>query len=150
LPRCDSDKDSLTTAASHELTEAATDPYPEYGSMGYDLIKKSPWNPAGGEIADLCEFVSGVPEGSYTVTRAWSNENAKLGQQPCVPVPTDNADIPYFNAGIVNELQTAKAGDTLTTEVDCYSFGPLPNDLTLQTQANSSNILTFEFDKPTC
>jgi hypothetical protein len=82
------------------------------------------------------------------VTRAWSNENAKIGQQPCVPTPTD--DLPYFNAGIVNEILKAAPGETVTTEVDCYSFGPLPNDMALEAQPFANGALSFQFDPPKC
>lgn len=150
IPRCDASEDSITTTVSHELTEAATDPHPIFGQMGYALTKKSAWNPAGGENADMCEFVSGVQEGPYTVTRVWSNTNAKLGDQPCIPVPDDPNGLPFYDAGIKDEILKAPPGGSATTNVYCYSFGPLPNAMTLNGMTYGKNILTFEFDKPTC
>jgi hypothetical protein len=142
--------DDLTVTVSHELNEAATDPHPAVGTMGYYLADGTPWNLAGGESSDLCEFVSSVTEGMYAVTRTWSNANAKLGQQPCVPVPPDPQNMPFFNAGLVNDWFHPKAGQTVETDVQCYSFGPLPNEMTLTTQAHSKGILTMTLSKPTC
>jgi hypothetical protein len=150
IPRCDNSEPSLTVTTSHELTEASTDPHPIFGQLGYMLTKKTAWNPAGGENADMCEFVSGVQEGPYYVTRAWSNANAKLGDQPCVPVPDDPDGLPYYNAGIKDEIMKAPPGGTVSTNVYCYSFGPLPNPMTLQGQTYGKNKLTFTFDPPTC
>jgi len=148
MPRCGGGQEELTVSASHEFAEAATDPHPG-SSLAYVLTTDGAWNPAGGETADMCEFVSGVQEGDYYVTRVWSNKNAKIGQQPCVPVPPDPANLPYYNAGIVNEELDASPGDTVTTDVDCYSFDKLPNPITLEAQSFSGT-LQFEFDPPTC
>ena len=149
LPRCGSNQMGMTVTASHEFIEASTDPHPE-GLYAWDLTSLSAWNPAGGEDADLCEFVGGTTEGMYAVTRGWSNAAAKIGQQPCVPVPADPQNIPYFNAGVVTDILKVHPGGSATTDIDCYSFGPLPNPITLTTQANSKQVLTLTFDKDTC
>ncbi len=152
IPRC-SGRDSLPITVSHELTEAATDPLPGTllaGSSGWVLNDQSPWNPAGGENADMCEFVSPVTENGYSLTRVWSNANAKIGQQPCIPVPPETAAIPYFNAAITDEILIAKPGDTVSTQLVCYSFGPLAGPLTVSAQTWSQGTLTFSFDPPTC
>jgi hypothetical protein len=146
LPRC-GPQDELTVSASHEITEAATDPHPDF-APGYAIMDPhSPWAPLGGEDADLCELVGGTSEAGYALARAWSNENAKKGDQPCMPVPA--GPTPFFDAGIVKERLKAKPGDTVTTPVECYSFGPLANDISLDAM-NKSGALTFSFDKPTC
>jgi hypothetical protein len=146
------DIDNVTETASHELTEAATDPHPINGTPGYVLLKTSPWTTLGGENGDMCAGVSGVVENGWSLTRVWNNPNAAEGNQPCVPVPdpVSGAALPYFNAAIVHDTLKANPGDTVSTEVDCYSFGPLANDLTLIGQGFSKKTLTFSFDKPTC
>lgn len=156
LPRCGS-LDSLTVAASHEITEASTDPNPALlaglpnTTGGWVLDGPTAWSSpqAGGENADLCEFFGSVSEGGYALTRAWSNAAAKLGENPCVPVPPDPAGLPYFNAAIVDEILTASPGGDVSTELRCYSFGPLPGPMDLATQSFSQT-LTFEFSQPSC
>lgn len=144
--------DSVTETASHEFTEAATDPHPINGVPGYVLLKNSPWTTLGGENGDMCAGVSGVVENGWSLTRVWNNPNAAEGNQPCVPVPEPlNGEVlPYFNAAIVTDTLKANPGDTVSTEVDCYSFGPLPADMQLVGQAFSKKTLQFSFDKDTC
>jgi hypothetical protein len=90
LPDCGG-FDQLTSALSHELIEAATDPYPQIqpgygqtddGHLTWSLV-------AGGEVGDLCEFNNDayfMPQGfPWTVQRTWSNSEAFAGRDPCVP-----------------------------------------------------------------
>lgn len=90
LPQC-AGFDELTNAASHELIEASTDPYPQsvpaYGQtddahLVYSFI-------GGGEVGDLCEFNDDArftPQGfPWVVQRSWSNSEAFLGKDPCAP-----------------------------------------------------------------
>lgn len=151
IPRCGG-KGSITTTASHEIAEACTDPHVGLFDGGYYLFDETPWNPPGlgGEVADMCEFYGSVTEGGYKLARSWSNANAKIGQNPCQPAPADPSNAPYYNAAVVEETLEANPGDTVATQVDCYSFGPLPNPLTLEGQAFAQGILTFQFDPPTC
>lgn len=104
LPRCAgygsfSELDELTGALSHEVVEAATDPfartYPAY------IVVDDPhniWNAVTfGEVGDLCAF---PPQSfqrlvdNYVVQRSWSNVSAKAGHDPCVPLLSE----PYYNA----------------------------------------------------
>ncbi len=89
-----------TVDMSHELVEAATDPFPD-SAPAYtqeddaDIV----WTfVADGEVADMCEFnddANVVPPGStYMVQRSWSNAAAQKFQNPCVPVVTTT---PYLN-----------------------------------------------------
>lgn len=150
IPRCGNRGNDLTVTVSHEVTEAATDPRPRSARAGYNITEQIAWNLAGGENADLCEFVSPVSEGGYDLTRAWSNANARIGQQPCVPVPPDPTGTPYFNAGVTNEDVYAKAGESVVVDVQCYSFGPLPNPITVEAQPFSAQNLDFSFSPSTC
>ncbi len=148
INRCGSDQGQLTETASHEFSEAATDPHPLTGGLAYMIISDSPWTVAGGEVGDMCSEVGGVTEQGYSLTRVWSNSAAAKGDQPCVPNP--DPTMPFFDAGLEHDTLTANAGETVTTKVDCYSFGPLPNAMTLQAQPYSPQSLTITFDKPTC
>ena len=98
------DLQQRTVNISHELVEAATDPYPNsntaYGQTDdADIV----WTFAtGGEVADMCEFNDDtyvIPPGStYMVQRSWSNKAAKALTDPCVPL---TAKGPYFNTAPV-------------------------------------------------
>jgi hypothetical protein len=98
--------DSLTAVTSHELVEAATDPYPNTSSAFGDVDEADvAWSICGfgGEIGDLCEarqdnffYPSDI---GYRIQRSWSDKAAKAFHDPCVPYPA--ADTPYFNAAPV-------------------------------------------------
>jgi hypothetical protein len=93
--------DERTTAISHELVEAATDPFP-MSDPAYQLEDRADviWTViSGGEVGDMCAFNDDayyVPSGSrYMVQRTWSNAAARQMQNPCVPYATA---APYFNS----------------------------------------------------
>jgi hypothetical protein len=84
---------TTTIALSHELVEAATDPYPEsapaYATVDAD---HEAWALAVGgysELGDLCwngEATQAQPlVGKYMAQRTWSNAQAAAGHDPCVP-----------------------------------------------------------------
>jgi hypothetical protein len=100
IPRCPAipgltELQTLTLSASHELVEAATDPYPNYdpawlnvdaAHVYYDEANQ------GSEIADMCENDPESPISSgasssfpFVVQRFWSNAAAAAGHDPCVP-----------------------------------------------------------------
>jgi len=146
--RC-GDLDQVTETASHEFTEAATDPHPiNVQSLGYMLLTSNAWTLLGGENADMCAGVSSVRENGWNLTRSWVNQNAAIGQQPCLPAE-DNG-VPYFNAGIADDTMATEAGATVKTEVSCYSFGPLPRPMELSVQAYGKSGLRFALDQKTC
>ena len=66
---------NLTTAASHELVEAVTDP--DVGLATHLAAPLSWYDPANGEIGDICAgltaTVVGADARSYTVQKEWSN-----------------------------------------------------------------------------
>jgi len=95
------DLQERTVDMSHELVEAATDPFPD-SDPAYtqeddaDIV----WTlVTDGEVADMCEFnddANVIPPGStYMVQRSWSNAAAARFENPCVPVVTTT---PYFNS----------------------------------------------------
>jgi hypothetical protein len=148
--RCSDRLDDVTMTASHELTEAATDPHPiDAASCGFVTLQDNAWTGLGGENADMCAGVSGVNEAGWALTRVWNNVTAAAGNQPCVPAP-DTGGTPYYNAGIVHDVLTIPPGGAVQTEVDCYAFGPLPAPMSLEALVTSNSPLRIGFDQKTC
>jgi hypothetical protein len=103
IPRCTSaeetELDALTRSVSHELVEAATDPFvdsrpayafPDERGAGWALG-------AGAEVGDLCSSepaAYGDLVGGHSVARTWSNRAASAGHDTCVPA----LPAPYYNA----------------------------------------------------
>jgi hypothetical protein len=95
------DLQERTIDMSHELVEAATDPFPDTNPAytqedDADIV----WTlVTDGEVADMCEFnddANVIPPGStYMVQRSWSNAAAARFENPCVPVVTTT---PYLNS----------------------------------------------------
>jgi hypothetical protein len=113
------DLQQRTVNISHELAEAATDPFPNsdpaYGQTdNADIL----WTiVTGGEVADMCEFNNdayAIPAGSkYMVQRSWSNKAAKASTNPCVPVPAAYA--PFFDASVAGpDMLSVKGTGVLT------------------------------------
>jgi hypothetical protein len=102
MPRCSPDLDSMTIVTSHELIEAATDPYP-FTQGAYQLTDADHlvWSyTPGAELGDMCEYVAAAAQrlvGNYAVQRTWSNASAAAGHDPCVPVMPG----PYMSASPV-------------------------------------------------
>jgi hypothetical protein len=96
-PRCTEAFDEFTIGATHELFEAATDPFP---------LKNPAWagtdpGHAGfrGEVGDLCDYggpanANGVAMFGTRVERFFSNAKAAKGGDPCLP----DLGLPYFDA----------------------------------------------------
>jgi|GEM_PF-3437525 len=118
---------NLTEVVSHEVSEAATDPFP-FTAQGWMASNQ----PLGGEISDLCSGLGltysvtedqpdgGTQDVSYFVTRNWSNAAAKAGDQdPCRPII---AGRPYFNVGVspTNIVVDTSNGDNVTEELAEY------------------------------
>jgi hypothetical protein len=146
IPTC-SDFDGLhginaiTGAASHELIEAVTDPYPQVDPAYVEPDDAHVfWEAAlgGGEVGDMCAQFPGVfttfAELPYKVQRTWSNASASAGHDPCVPELPGEV---YFNAapaltdaipsnvGEGGDLRGVKVplGQTRTIDVDLFSEG---------------------------
>jgi hypothetical protein len=85
---------ALTPTISHEIVEAATDPFTTTAPAYFDVDERHTiWSVAinGGEVADLCENetpdLTTPDDIGYPVQRIWSNDAVKAGTGPCVPVP---------------------------------------------------------------
>jgi hypothetical protein len=90
----------VTLSASHEIIEAATDPYDNNSYYGFDDTKYLAWDlfqQQQDELGDMCEFYPDFgfldPELSAGVQRTWSNKSAAGGHAPCVPAESG----PYTN-----------------------------------------------------
>jgi hypothetical protein len=124
LPRCSYQMTYLQRIASHELIEAATDPFRTNG--GY-FINDLLWALVeGGEVADMCvdlvAFNDSVVENGLTLQRSWSNAALKRGENPCVPVPPGEV---YFNVAPSVSTIALAYGETTRIAVDAFSDGPL-------------------------
>ncbi|MEP7120618.1 MAG: hypothetical protein ABJE95_06905 [Byssovorax sp.] len=177
IPRCDmqstgmNELDAITDTGTHELAEAATDPYPQtngaYGQVDNNHIY---WLFAlgGGENGDMCaqNFDASYkdPEVGYLVQRTWSNKAAGASHNPCVPA----APGPYFNSAplftdtvtIGGGGQSIKVkgvqipiGSTKVVEIDLFSDAKTSGPW--QVEAHDLNefmggpsTLQFSFDAP--
>jgi hypothetical protein len=157
IPRCSAEGTGqttlqvVTTTASHELVEAATDPYPDY-APGYSQCDTPHifWDEAnsGSEVADMCqndpEAYYQFSDFGYLVQRFWSNASASAGHDPCVPelpntpffiaMPELNDTGVFIYDGVTGEPQNytvssvnIPVGGTATVWVDVHSDGTLPD-----------------------
>jgi len=162
IPRCDNFDgmvgiDAVTATASHELLEAATDPFP-MTTPAYTLMDDAHiyWLRilGGGETGDMCAQFSGsfttFAELPYLVQRSWSNKSANAGHDPCVPaIPGDV----YFNAApVLNEWVTYSLygqnvqvkgvtiplGESKTIDLDLFSDGDTGGPFTVDVQDTSA------------
>jgi hypothetical protein len=89
----------IEDSASHELNEASTDPHPNtslaYAGFDNDHLSYEFFNAFQDELGDACEnyypwayYTDSEATFPYAVQRQWSNESAKAGHNPCVPVPS--------------------------------------------------------------
>ena len=163
--------DVVTGTPSHELVEAATDPYPiskpAYSTVDDDHIS---WAFAlgAGETGDMCaQYDSSFykdAEIGYVVQRSWSNAAAKAGTEPCVPVPA--SEVPYFNASprLTDDVSltigttkgiTVPVGKSKTMELDLFSSAAMSGPMTVTITSfagggmGSTPPVTFALDKST-
>ncbi len=172
MPRCGGGGqlgpiDYLTVALSHEIVEAATDPYvqssPAYQAVDFDHYTWSFF--PGGEVADMCTYERQANQqlvGSFYVQRSWSNQSAKASHDPCVPALSQ----PYFNSApdLKDTVKIGFGGGSVSTKgakipvgqsktIDVYLFSDAPTSAwsvdatdaaTLQGQSAE---LSFSWDK---
>ncbi len=142
IPRCGAfgNNDELgvaTESASHEMVEAATDPFSNVAWVDLD-DKNGAWDymSGGGENADLCQDIANVDANpadlGYVVQRSWSNAAAAASHDPCqpttavyfnaAPVLPDTATI-NFGGGFTLDTGAVKipVGGSRTIELDLFS-----------------------------
>jgi hypothetical protein len=145
IPRCAnfgamSGIDAMTATESHELIEAATDPYPASNPAYADVDGNDAyWSfvLGGGEVGDMCAqddaSFTKFPELPYVVQRTWSNQAALAGHDPCqpslagevyfaaAPVMSDMLDL---GQGLQVTGVSVPVGSSKTIPVQLFSDGP--------------------------
>ncbi len=163
--------DMVTGAASHEIAEAASDPFPSEQLTGYSSLDDNHvvWELVlgGGEIGDMCAQNANAffkPTGfDYTVQRIWSNASAMANHDPCVPAAgtayfnsapnlTDTVALPF--GGSTTQGVKILAGDTGTIEIDLFSDSATTGPWTVmavepQTGAGTAATLDLSLDRST-
>jgi hypothetical protein len=170
LPECKSFGSGMTQlesamfAASHEIAEAATDPYfthtAQGGEPGGFNLNVNDWNVlpwefalGGGENADLCPNLpyggfGYAEENGYKLTRVWSNAAAKANHNPCVPADPG----PYFNTAPEKNKGTyfkLAAGESTTIALHAFSDVPVKawsvTAIDMDPFKGGGTALTFDF-----
>jgi len=145
IPRCAeffgrTELETLTSTTTHELIEAATDPYPATAPAYYDIDRPHAYWVyvfGGGEVSDMCNLPLDanvtLPGTAYRVQRSWSNVAALAGRDPCVPTLPGRV---YFNAspdlpddvvvasGVTSRGVRIPEGGTRTIAVRLFSEAP--------------------------
>ncbi|MHB8420339.1 MAG: hypothetical protein ACYDCL_19885 [Myxococcales bacterium] len=119
IPNCQGPLSEIEYAASHEVIEAATDPYIGSWTMSPD----SPWYYLGGELGDMCAYVSQDVNGPYTATLIWSNQQAAAGGIPCQPWPAGST---YVSLLAPTTMATALPGSNAQVTVTGFASAPYP------------------------
>lgn len=124
---------------SHEVIEAATNPFP-VNHPAFQLRDPSgEWLGDGEEVADLCarsDATGTYREAGFLAVRSWSNAAAAAGD-PCVPVPSS---APYYNVGIQGDtMPRIKPGERRTLTLTGWATGAMPDWLVQATSAKPSD-----------
>ncbi len=123
LPDCDGNIDTLTSTASHELIESATDP-----EDGWYLSAKKDdawWGLDNAEVADLCEWTEVVREGGFALQRSWSIAAAAAGENPCVPIAPGTSAAMMGVTAAPAKVVTLKPGASTTFTLTGWSSEPM-------------------------
>jgi hypothetical protein len=170
IPRCASAGaltgfDAISASLSHELVEAATDPFLDTSAAwAFPDVDHLVWSYVpGAEVADMCDLEPQSFQplvGSYFVQRSWSNASALAGHDPCVPVLAQ----PYFVAAPVltakqnitfqAQVTTTNGvkipvGDTQTIEVQLFSDAPTSDWNVDAIDVKDPAGFTFSWDRQT-
>ena len=130
--------DDATQNTTHELVEAATDPFLVSYVTQDDAHAVWTLFP-GTEIGDLCELEALSYQrmvGLDMVARFWSNSSAAAGHDPCapaitlpyfnaVPVLPDQVDVTTFTTPILTSGVAIPVGTNKTIDVQLYSDAPV-------------------------
>ncbi len=123
----DSTAAEVSMAASHEVAEMATDPYPYPQDPGYADLQPDPFVLVGAEyeVADWCSTEAPIQVDGYWLSRIWSNQVAAQGAgDPCLPVPSDSV---YTNVSIdppgLVIIDAGVAAQTVTYTLTGWSTG---------------------------
>jgi hypothetical protein len=113
---CTANLQQVEVATSHEIVEAATDPF----STSWQIQDPTePWTYLGGEIGDMCaSFSAPYTEGPYAAQVFWSNADARDAGIPCQPWPSSK---PYVTLVGPQTMASAAPGDLATIDVTGWS-----------------------------
>jgi hypothetical protein len=106
--------------ASHEIIEAATNPFPIDDPAYWLGAPSDPWSQFGGEVADACAGLN-VEEGGFALTRVYSNAAAQRGDDPCQPAGGEV----YFGASPSRNVYTGAPGDVLHIPLHAWATGSI-------------------------
>jgi hypothetical protein len=126
IPQCaGSSIDTITTAASIELNEAATNPHvftdPAYAGFDASHLSFELFTDFQDELGDACRHVSTLadtttePAFAYSVARQWSNASAAGGHDWCVPA----AGPVFYNTTLLAQSQQT----TLSVNLSALGMG---------------------------
>jgi hypothetical protein len=103
----------LVQSVTHEFIEGSTDPAPITRPAWTITSPENIWSTFGGEVGDLCSFLSPQwSEGGYTgLQRVYSNAAAAAGGDPCLPAPSPA----YFATDIEPQTWVAVLAGTTKT-----------------------------------
>ena len=106
-------------AISHEVVEAATDPYVTSWQI-QDM--SNPWYYLGGEVGDLCASnTTYYTSGQFVAQLIWSNQAVSAGEVPCQPWPASST---YVSLIAPATLATASPGGQAHITVTGWASGP--------------------------
>lgn len=174
VPRCASfgplmGIDAITGPASHEISEASSDPFPST-NPAYSTVDAAHfyWSRVlgGGEIGDMCaqedSSFTKWPDLPYVVQREWSNAAAKAGTDPCVPVPkgdvyfqsypkmTDTISLNFMGTMVSALGADIAVGSSKTVELDLSSSAPTSGPWQVRvfdTSSSGTQYLGFAFQE---
>jgi hypothetical protein len=111
----------LEVAASHELMESVTDPFPK-SAPAYETAPDNhdPWSMFG-ELTDRC-VGQYLRRSGYALARNWSNAAAARGEDPCAPAPDGSV---YYNVTARTPKLHGAAGTTLDVPITGWSAAPV-------------------------
>jgi hypothetical protein len=119
---------SIEAVISHEIVEAATDPFTTGWVFGSPT---EPWFYLSGELADMCESNSIVySSGPFIGQLIWSNEAAADGGIPCQPWPASRT---YLSILAPTDMASAPPGGEVEIPLLGWASGPF-GSFELQTQ----------------
>jgi hypothetical protein len=111
--------DARTSAASHEIIEAATDPFGDGFFVSSD-DPSSPFHYYAPEVADLCTRTASI-EGEFVYEGSWSNAQADAWTvAPCQPA----TDVFTTVLASPDRVQVAHPGDTVRWDLEGWAAGP--------------------------
>ena len=135
---------TTTTTSSHELIEAATDPYDPPNDGWYtDPPLPDPWALILGEVADLCSFEPTVQESDFTYQRIWSNAAAAASMNPCIPNTGDawetvSADPPAMPTALKGSTVVFTLTGWSTEKIDNWNLTESDGDYSVLTASQMS------------